>query len=341
MEPIRVVQMGVGAIGREVCRLVLERLSLNLVGAIDTDPDLAGQSLGEILGVEEPHGITISSSAEEVLESTDPDVVVHTTMSRLPDVVRQIELAAMHGANVVTSTEEMVFPRFKHPGEAGELEVLALDNNVAILGTGVNPGFVLDTLAVASTAVCRRVDRVEAQRIVDASTRRQPLQRKIGAGLSVEEFGSLVEQGKIGHVGLSESVGLIAYGLGLRWEAIDEKTEPVVAERALRTDFFDIAPGQVAGVRNTAWATAAGGECVRLELQMYIGAPDPLDEVKIYGEPNLTLQIPGGTPGDLATTAILVNAIPAIADAPPGLLTMLDIPVLRCRCRDVLPQGRP
>lgn len=337
MEPIRVVQMGVGTIGREVCRLVLERLSLNLVGAVDTSPNLAGRPLEEVLDLEESTRVVISDNAEEVLESTDPDVVVHTTTSRLPDVVRQIEMAAMHGANVVTSTEEMLFPRLKRSGQAGELEVVALDNNVAILGTGVNPGFVLDTLAVASTAVCRRVDRVEARRIVDASTRRQPLQRKIGSGLSVEEFNALVEQGKMGHVGLSESAALVAHGLGLRWENIEEKTEPVVAEREVTTDFFSITPGQVAGIKNTAWATVDGNESVRLELQMYLGALEPVDEVKIEGEPNLIVRIPGGTPGDLATAAILVNAIPSIADAPPGLLTMLDIPVLRCRCRDLRP----
>lgn len=335
MEPIRVVQMGVGTIGREVCRLILDRLPLNLVGAIDTDPELVSRPLSDILGLDADCGVTVSGSAEEVLEATDPDVVVHTTTSRLHDVIRQIELAAMHGANVVSSTEEMLFPRLNRSNEAAELEVIALDNNVAILGTGVNPGFILDTLAVAATAVCRRVDRIHARRIVDASTRRQPLQRKIGSGLSVDEFQSLVDAGQLGHVGLSQSAALVAHGLGIRWEDIEEKTEPVVADRALKTEFFEIAPGQVAGIRNTAWATANGVERVQLELQMYVGAPDPVDEIEIEGEPNLIVRIPGGTPGDLATAAILVNAIPAIADAPPGLLTMLDVPVLRCRCHDV------
>jgi 4-hydroxy-tetrahydrodipicolinate reductase len=340
MEPLRVVQIGVGPIGQEVCRLVLERMQLRLVGAVDIAHGLVGHPLSEVLGVSEDCGITVAEDAEAVLRETDPDVVVHTTTSRLPDVVRQIEVAAMHGANVVSSTEELLFPRLTRPGEAAELEVVALDNNVAILGTGVNPGFVLDTLALISTSVCRRIDRIEGRRVVDAATRRQPLQRKVGAGMPVDEFGKLAAEEKIGHSGLRESAGLICQGLGWRWDEIDQKTEPVIAECAMKTDFFQIEAGQVAGIRNTAWAVVDGAKKIQLELIMAVGAADPIDQIKVFGEPDLTLQIPGGTPGDLATAAILVNAVPSIADAPPGLLTMLDMPILHCQ-RDVpLRMGR-
>jgi len=325
--------MGVGAIGREVCRLVLERLSLHFVGAIDTDPDLVGRPLREILGLREDCGVVISNDAEAVLEANDPDVVVHATSSHLPDVVQQIEQAAMHGANVVSSTEELAFPSLNHPGEAANLNLVALDNKVAILGTGVNPGFVLDTLAMVTTAACRRVDRIEGRRVVNASTRRAALQRKIGAGLPVAEFESLAAQGKVGHVGLPESVALIARGLDWQWERIEQKVEPVLADSEIRTEFVHVTPGQVAGIRNTAWAIVEGNEKIRLELQMYLGARNPHDEITIHGEPNMIVRIPGGTPGDLATAAILVNAIPAVTEAPPGLLTMLDIPILRCRSR--------
>ena len=334
MKQFRVVQMGVGAIGREICRLVLERLPLQLVGAIDTDPDLVGRSLHEILGLKEECGVVISNNAAAILEASEPDVVVHTTLSHLPDVVHQIEQAAMHGANVVSTTEELLFPWLNRPGEAGKLDLVALDNKVTILGTGVNPGFVLDTLAVMTTAVCRQVDRVEGRRVVDAATRRRPLQRKIGAGMSVAEFESLAAQGKMGHVGLPESVALIARGVGWQWEKIEQKTEPVVAEREVHTEFVHVRPGQVAGIRNTAWAIVEGREKIRLELQMYVGAEEPYDEIKILGTPNMVVRIPGGTPGDDATAAILVNAIPTVAEAPPGLLTMLDIPPIRCRAGD-------
>jgi len=175
------------------------------------------------------------------------------------------------------------------------------------------------------------VYKVEARRIVDAATRRRALQAKVGAGMSVEQFNDLVAQNKMGHVGLTESAALIACAMGWDWEQVEQKTEPVVAEREIRTDYFHVAPGQVAGIHNTGWLISEGRERVRLELQMYLGAPEPVDEVTVHGEPNLVLRIPGGTPGDLATAAILVNAIPAVADAPPGLLTMLDVPILRCR----------
>lgn len=334
MEPLRVVQMGIGSIGREVSRMILERNSLKLVAAIDTNPDLVGRSLGEVLGISEASRVKISNDAEAILEQADPDVVVHTTSSRLSEVIRQLEMVAMHGANLVSSTEELLYPRLNYPAETAELEVVALDNNVAILGTGVNPGFVLDTLAVMATAVCRSVDRVEGRRIVDAATRRQPLQRKIGTGLSVEEFEGLVEQNKLGHVGLCESIALVARGMGWKWDKIVQETKPVVAEKEIRTEFFHVQSGQAAGVNNTGWAIVDGEEKIRLNLQMYVGAEEPVDEITIHGDPNMTVRIPGGTPGDQATAAILVNAIPAIADAPPGLMTMLDVPILRCRGRE-------
>ncbi|MBM3335035.1 dihydrodipicolinate reductase [Candidatus Sumerlaeota bacterium] len=331
MERLRVVQMGVGAIGREACRLALERSSLELVGAIDADTRIVGQPLSDVLGLNKDCSVVVSNDAEAVLRATSPDVVVHSTSSRLPDVTGQIKQCAGHGADVVSSTEELLFPRLNRPGEAAELEAVALDNKVTILGTGVNPGFVLDTLAVAVTAVCRRVDRIEARRVVDAATRRLPLQRKVGAGLSVAEFNDLLRQGKMGHVGLAESAALVAVGLGWPWDAVEQKTEPVVAQQPVRSEFFDIRPGQVAGVRNIAWAVVGGAEKIRLELEMYVGAADPHDQIVVHGDPSLTVRIPGGIPGDVATAAMLVNAIPAVAEAPPGLLTMLDIPILRCR----------
>ncbi len=330
-QTLRVVQMGVGAIGREVCRLVLDRPHLRLVGAIDTDKDLVGRSLSEVLGLKEDCGVTISNDVEGTLDACEPEVVIHTTTSRLPEVVHEIEHAARHGANVVSSTEELLFPRLNRPGEAARLEVAARDNNVAILGTGVNPGFVMDTLAVLATAVCSEVELIECRRVVDAATRRQPLQLKVGAGLSVAEFNSLLAQGKMGHVGLTESIALIATALGWQWDNIDQRTEPVIARRDIRTDYVQVRTGQVAGIHNIGWATVEGRERIRLDLQMYVGAEEPMDEVVIRGKPNMTLCIPGGTPGDLATAAILVNAVPIIANAEPGLLTMLDIPIIRCR----------
>jgi 4-hydroxy-tetrahydrodipicolinate reductase len=331
MEPVRVVQMGIGEIGRRVTPILLERPGLRLVGAIDSNPELRGRSLGEVIGAEGARDILISDDVERVMAQGDPDVVVHTTLSRLPDVVEQIEQIAMLGANVVSSTEELLYSRLNRPDEAERLEAVAIDQNVAILGTGVNPGFVMDTLAIAASAVCRRVDRVECRRIVDAATRRRPLQAKVGAGMTREQFQALVDRGKMGHVGLVESVALIAVAFGWAWEGIEQTTEPVIAEVGIQTEFFEVMPGQVAGIKNTGFALIDGERRIQLELQMYLGARDPMDEIVIHGEPDLTVRIPGGTPGDIATAAILVNAIPAIVDGPPGLLTMLDVPILRCR----------
>jgi hypothetical protein len=197
---------------------------------------------------------------------------------------------------------------------------------VTLLGTGVNPGFVMDKLVLGLSAACQRVDHAKAVRIVDAARRRLPLQRKVGAGLTVEEFQQRVTEGTVKHVGLPESVAMVSDGLGLDVDTITETIEPVVATEPLRTDSLEIAVGQVAGIHQVARGMCRGEEKVYLELNMYVGAMDASDTIQLSGEPNLTMVIPGGTHGDLATASISVNAIPALLAAPAGLRTARDLP---------------
>ncbi len=324
---IRVVQYGVGPIGASIVRLMRQKNLLEIIGAIDKDPAKAGRDLGEVVSAPDaPWGVPVLSDAQLVLEKS-PDVVVHSTSSYLPSVMDQLLECIAAGCCVVSTCEELAYPFRKHPELSKKLEAAAIEEGVALVGTGVNPGFVMDKLALTLSAVSQRIDWVSAVRIVDASKRRLPLQKKIGAGMTSDEFRKQVAAGVIKHHGLPESIAMVADGLGFALDDISETIEPVIAEEAVQTEFLEVAAGQVAGVHQIARGSAHGKEKIFMELKMYVGARHPADTVVLKGEPHLTLTIPGGTHGDVATAAVVVNAIPAILAANAGLRTSRDLPL--------------
>ena len=324
---IRVVQYGVGPIGASIARLMRQKQSLEIVGAIDTDPSKIGKDLGEIAGAPDaPWGVKISGDAAKILNG-HVDAVVHSTSSYLENVMDQLIGCLEAGCCIVSTCEELAYPFRKHPALSKKLDAAAQEEGVVLVGTGVNPGFVMDKLVLTLSAVCQRVDFAKATRVVDASHRRLPLQKKIGAGMTAEEFRAQVAAGVIKHHGLPESIAMVADGLGLAVDDISETIEPVIADVSVRTEFMEVAAGRVAGVHQIARGTAAGKEKIFMELKMYVGAKDPADTIELKGEPNLTLTIPGGTHGDIATAAVVVNTIPTILAAPAGLRSSRDLPL--------------
>lgn len=324
---IRVVQFGVGPIGASIVRLMRQKASLEIVGAIDNDPGKAGRDLGDVVGAKDaPWGVTVSAAAASVL-AKPVDVVVHTTSSYLPNVMAELLECLSAGCCVVSTCEELAYPFRKHPELSAKLDAAAKEEGVALVGTGVNPGFVMDKLVLVLSAAAQRVDFAKAVRIVDASKRRLPLQKKIGAGMTPEEFRSQVAAGVIKHHGLPESIAMVADGLGFALDEITETIEPVIAKETVKTEFLEVAPGQVAGVHQIARGIWEGEDKIFMELQMYVGAKHPADTVELRGEPNLTLTIPGGTHGDIATAAVAVNAIPAILAATAGLRAVRNLPL--------------
>jgi len=273
-----------------------------------------------------PWGVKVSGDARGVLEQS-ADVVMHTTSSSLPKVVDQLLACMDVGSCVVSTCEELSYPFRTHPELATQLDKSAKDNGVALVGTGVNPGFVMDKLLITLAAVSQRIEHAKALRIVDASKRRLPLQKKIGAGLSVEEFRERVKAGTIKHVGLPESVAMVADGLGLRVDEITETIEPKVATERVQTEFLTVEAGQAAGVHQIVRGLSDGKEVIYMELQMYVGAKDPADTVELKGHPNISLIIPGGSHGDIATASVAVNSIPPILEAPAGLRTSRDLAI--------------
>ena len=324
---IRAIQYGIGPIGASIARLMREKHAIEICGAIDTDPAKTGRDLGEVIGASDaPWGVKISADAKEVLEQS-ADVVIHSTSSSLPKVMDQLLACLEAEACIVSTCEELSYPFRTYPELAAKLDSAAKDWGVALVGTGVNPGFVMDKLVVTLAAVSQRIEHAKALRIVDASKRRLPLQKKIGAGMSVEEFRAQVAAGVIKHVGLPESVAMVADSLNLPVEEITETIEPVVARDRVQTEFLTVEAGQAAGVHQIARGLGGGKELVYLELQMYVGAKDPADTVELKGHPNISLVIPGGSHGDIATASVVVNSIPVILDAPAGLRTSRDLPI--------------
>ena len=323
---IRAIQYGVGPIGASIARLMREKQAIEIIGAVDIDPAKAGVDLGEVVGASDaPWGIQVTSDAGLLNEAAD--IVVHSTTSSLPAVADQLLACVAAESCVVSTCEELAYPFRKYPDLSKRLDAEAKAGGVALVGAGVNPGFVMDKLVLTLSAAAQRIDRVRAVRIVDASKRRLPLQKKIGAGMQREEFERQVAAGAIKHHGLPESVAMVADGIGLSIDEITETIEPMMAREDVHTEFLDVAAGQVAGVHQIARGFSGGKEMIYMELQMYVGAPESSDTVELFGEPHLALTIPGGTHGDTATAALVVNTIPAILAAPAGLKTMRDLPL--------------
>jgi hypothetical protein len=330
MTSIRVLQVGLGPIGLAVARQLAGRPGFDLVGGVDIDPAHAGKDLGTLCGLEEPLGIEVDADLEQTLERLWPQVIVVCTSSALASVAPTLEQCLAAGADVVSSTEELAFPWREQPALAEQLHDAAIQNGHTLLGTGVNPGFAMDTLPIALSAVCERVDAVHVRRVQDAGKRRGPFQRKIGAGLSAEEFARRVESGGVRHVGLAESIGMIADTFGWRLTRITDEIEPKIAAQPVASEEMAVEAGAASGLLQIGAGYEGNRVRVRLELEAYLGAPEDFDEVRISGTPDLTSRVLGGFPGDVATASVLVNAIPRAHAAPPGLLTMRDVPPVYC-----------
>ena len=326
---IPVVLMGLGAIGRAIARAALLKPELEIVAAIDLDPSRVGKKLSDVLDCPAPD-VTISDDAAAALKKGASGVMLHATGSRLDRIEGELAQALSAGLSVVSTCEELSYPWLRHPEIAERLDKIAERRKVALLGTGVNPGFVMDRLPATLGAACGRIDRVNCLRIVDSRTRRAALQRKVGAGLNEEEFDRGVDDGSIGHVGLMESAALAALGVGLEVDEVDESIDPVEAEEDLFGEGdLRVPKGGICGVHQIARAFHDGREVAHLELVIALGAKDPRDEIELEGEPGLKCVIPGGTQGDKATAWTVVHAAPLVQGAEPGLITVLDLPAGR------------
>lgn len=323
---IPVAVMGLGDIGRAIARAAGAHPRLELIGAIDSDHRLANRPLAEVLG-DDAHDLHISRELASLAGRLRGGALLLATSSRVEAVASQLEEAFRAGIHVVSTCEELAYPWLYHPEVADRLDAAARRASVCAVGTGVNPGFVLDRLLAVAGACSGKIVRAHAERVVDARHRRPALQRKVGAGLTEDEFDALAEKDGIGHVGLAESAALAALGLGLDCDEVEEELSPVIAEEDVPGT--PVRNGLVAGIYQQARGFSEGREVVRLELTIAVGAEPAGDVIRIEGEPSIELEVKGGYPGDQATAWNVVNAVPALVRSEPGLLTVLDLPAGR------------
>jgi 2,4-diaminopentanoate dehydrogenase len=325
--PIRVLHYGLGPIGAAVVKQVANRRGFKIVGAVDIDPAKVGRDLGQVAGVGRALHVKVSNDAKKTIKATKPDVVVLCTLSSLKKVLPQIEGILTLKVPIVSTTEELAYPTGANMKFARAIHEMAKKAKVAVLGTGVNPGFTMDALPITLTGVCERVDSIRVDRVQDARVRRLPFQQKIGAGLTREQFQKKVDDSSVRHVGLAESVSMIADAMGWTLDKITDEIHPKLATATVGSEFLAVDAGYVCGLVQDGIGYRNGHQVITLHMEAYLGAPESYDQVEIIGSPTIKNRISGGVHGDVATASITVNSIPKILEVAPGLHTMRDMPI--------------
>jgi hypothetical protein len=325
MPNIRVMHFGLGPIGAAVVQQVAKKSGLKIVGAVDLDAAKAGRDLGDVVGLNERLGVRVFDDAAKALKAAKPDVAILSTTSSLKSVMPLIGAILQAKAAIVSTTEELAYPGYTHIRHARQIHAWARKAKVAVVGTGVNPGFAMDALPIMLTAVCERVDRVVVSRVQDARFRRLPFQQKIGAGLTTEQFQRQLAEGTVRHIGFTESIAMIADALGWTLDRITDEVQPKLATVTVSSELMAVDPGYVSGIIQDGVGYRKAEPVIRLHMEAYLGAPETYDVIEIEGSPNLSMKLAGGIHGDIATASIAVNSIPKVLAAAPGLHTMRDL----------------
>lgn len=324
MQVIKVIQVGMGPLGVKIAQMIAERSNVKTIAAIDKKASLLGADLGKLCQTS-ASGVLIENDFSAAVKKERPDIAILSTVSDMQRIAPQIEEIVRHGIPVVSTCEELCYPWDEAPGLARRIDEAAKAGQVAVLGTGVNPGFLMDALPIFLTAVCKDVKKIRVNRYQNAQFRRIPFQQKIGAGLSLEEFETKKQKGTLRHVGLTESMQAIAQRMGWRLDKTEDLISPVIAQSAIVTDAMHIPEGKAAGVRQVGRAYINDELKIELVFQAAVGEAESYDEVLIQGAPDIHSRIQGGVNGDIATCAIVLNAIPRVMEATPGLKTMMEI----------------
>lgn len=323
--PTRVMIVGLGPTGVGVARQLAARRGFKVVCAVDDDAAHAGRDLGEVAGLGKRTGVKVGAELAAAARKTRPQVAVLCGPPALRKAWPQIETLLRLKVPIVSTTEELAYPWFSNRPLGRKIDAAAKKAKVAVVGTGANPGFAMDALPIALTAVCERVDAVRVDRVQDARPRALPFLRRIGCGLSPAEFAEGVKALAVRHVGLTESVAMIADALGFALDRVTDEIQPKIAEAPVESPFLEVEAGRVSGIVQDGVGSVKGEPVIVLHLESYLGAPETYDRVRIQGSPRLDVTAAGLGDDDLATPAIAVNAIPRLLAAPPGLHTMRSL----------------
>lgn len=335
MKRIRVAMWGFGAMGSGMVRLMLEKEGLEVAGVIDQRPELVGKDIGELLKLGKEVGIKVTDKPESVLDRNNVDICLQAVHSFTRKVFDGLKFIVERGINAISIAEEMACPAAQEPELAKQLDEMARKHNVTILGTGINPGFVLDQLVINLSGACLNVKHIEASRINDLSPFGKTVMETQGVGTTPEVFAAGIKDGSIvGHIGFPESIRMISDAIGLGVDKIDETREPIISNTHRETPVVKVEPGMVAGCRHIAVGYSKGVEVIKLihpqQIHPHVENVDTGDYIKIQGDPNINMSIKPEIPGGKGTMAVAVNMIPLVVKAPAGLKRMSDLPIPAC-----------
>jgi 4-hydroxy-tetrahydrodipicolinate reductase len=321
-----VLQIGFGPLGVHIAKIIAEKLTVKTVAVVDIDEKLIGKALSQVSS-DLSENVFIYNSVKDAMASieTRPDVAIITTVSSLEKLIPQVEIVAKHGIPIISTCEELSYPWELQPDLSKQLDEICKANKIACIGTGINPGFLMDYLPSVMVSICKEVEQIIVERVQDASTRRIPFQEKIGAGLNLEDFKKKEKKGTLRHVGLKESIGLLANSLGVKLDRVTEDLSPVISEKDINTSRLQIKQGDARGVEQIGYGYVNGDWKIKMHFKAAIGEERSFDKIIIKGTPSFTSEIDGGVNGDIGTCAITINSINSVLKAPPGLHTMSDI----------------
>ncbi len=324
---MNIIIIGVGEIAKKLLEGARYKKNIKIKGAVDIDENKKGKTITEVTGITGYENIVIEKDIEKVIKKDEDYIIIHLTRSHIPDIKEDLLKVIEYGFPIITTSEEMTDPYLKYPEIAEEIDKKCKEKNVTLLPTGINPGFLMDFLPVFFSSVFRKIEKIEVIRINNASKRRYPLQKKIGSGLSREEFYEKWKKGEMGHVGLAESGSIIAKTLGLRIKELEETCDPKIAKENIKTEFFDVKPGECCGILHRVNIKTEENIEINLFLEMSLDAENTRDEVTVIGEPPLSIRIEGSTPGDEATANVVLNWVNKVKRLPAGLITIDKLPI--------------
>jgi len=323
-----ILQIGFGPLGIQISKFIAQKTTVRTVAVVDFDINLIGNSLSEI-SEDLSDEVKIYGSTKDALDDINvkPDVIIITTVSSLEKFVAQLEEIAKFGIPIISTCEELSYPWVLQPELSIQLDKLCKSNNIPCLGTGVNPGFLMDYLPSVFSSISKEIEHITVERVQNANPRRVPFQKKIGAGLNLEAFKAKQATDTLRHVGLKESVYLLANSIGVELDEITESLNPVIAENEVSSFAINVKKGDARGVEQIAHGYKNGVCKIKMHFKAALEEPKSFDRVTIKGVPNFTSEIDGGINGDIATCAITINSINSILKAPSGLQTMSSIAV--------------
>ena len=325
---------GFGAMGSGIARVLLRKEGVEITGVCDLHPNRVGKSIFELLGAERGDcaDVIVTDDIDRALPEKGADVCIVATDSFTRDVYPKLIRVLEKGVNVISTAEEMSFPAAKEPELAEKIDRAAKAHGVSALGTGINPGLMMDLLAICITGCMTDVETVTCRRVNSLSPFGPLVMREQGVGLSPEEFECGVNDGTLaGHVGFAESVGMIAKALGWKIDDFSQQMEPILTDVDRRSPYGFAAKGNVAGVNMTGQGRRSGKVLIDMvhpqQIEPELGGTQTGDYITLEGSPRVDMAIRPEVDGGIGTIAMCVNMIPHVINARPGLRTMIDLPV--------------